>query len=140
MKFLIDECLSLDLVEIARSRGFGSSTHVVRLGLQLEKDRTIVRRAVEDDCVLVTNNTTDFVSLVDREDIHAGLVCLNVARGLMDLRVQKDLFEAALDELRSKEPINEVVEIGMTADRRITIDRYTRPDGAVRRGRRRGEP
>ena len=140
MKFLIDECLSPDLVGIARSRGFGASAHVVRLGLQSKEDWAIVRRAVEDGYVLVTNNTTDFVSLVDREDIHAGLVCLNVAHGLMDLRVQKDLFEAALDELRSKEPVNEVVEIGMTADRRITIDRYTRPDGAVRRGRRRGEP
>ena len=138
MKFLIDECLSPDLVEIARSRGFGSSTHVVRLGLQSKEDWAIVRRAVEDGYVLVTNNTTDFVSLVDREDIHAGLVCLNVAHGLMDLRAQKDLFKAVPDELRSKEPVNEVVD--MTADRRITIDRYTRPDGAVRRGRRRGEP
>ena len=140
MKFLIDECLSPDLVEIARGRGFGSSTHVVWLGLRSKKDWTIVRRAVEEGYVLVTNNTTDFVSLVGREDIHAGLVCLNVARGLMEWRVQKDLFEAALNELKDEEPTNEVVEVGMTADRRITIDRYTRPDGdAVRRGRERGE-
>ena len=91
--------------------------------------------------MLVTNNTTDFVSLVGREGIHSGLVCLNVAHGLMDLRVQKDLFKVVLNELKGEEPINEVVEIGMTADRGITIDRYTRPGGvAVRRGRVRGEP
>jgi hypothetical protein len=28
LKFLVDECLSLDLVEVARSRGFPESSHV----------------------------------------------------------------------------------------------------------------
>jgi hypothetical protein len=34
MKFLIDddECLSLDLVEVARGRGFVESSHVVWMG------------------------------------------------------------------------------------------------------------
>jgi hypothetical protein len=31
VKFLIDECLSLDLVDVARDRGFTQSSHVVWL-------------------------------------------------------------------------------------------------------------
>ena len=46
---------------------------------------------------LVTNDTTDFTSLLRREKVHAGLVCLNVAPGLMSLDVQKRLFALALD-------------------------------------------
>ncbi len=127
MKFLIDECLSPDLVEIARDRGFPSSTHVTWLGLRSKTDWTIVQRAVADGYVLVTNNTTDFTSLLGREDVHAGLVCLNVAPGFMNLCVQKTLFEIALDRLAHEEPVNEVVEISRTADAQVRIDRYAWP-------------
>ncbi len=34
VKFLIDECLSLDLVDLARDRGFTQSSHVVWLAKQ----------------------------------------------------------------------------------------------------------
>lgn len=37
-KFLVDECLSLDLVEVARSRGFAESSHVVWMGKAGWKD------------------------------------------------------------------------------------------------------
>lgn len=127
MKFLIDECLSPDLVAIARDRGFSLSTHVTWLGLRSKKDWTIVRRAVEDGYVLVTNNSTDFTSLVGREDVHSGLVCLNVAPGLMSLRVQRALFELALDQLADDEPVNDVIEVTLTTDRKVSIDRYAWP-------------
>jgi predicted nuclease of predicted toxin-antitoxin system len=64
VKFLIDECLSPELVGIARKRGHGESTHVAWLGMRSRKDWTIVRRAIDDGYVLVTNNTTDFRSLL----------------------------------------------------------------------------
>ena len=89
MKFLVDECLSSDLAKIARDKGYPLSTHVIWLGLRSERDWTIMRRAVEDDYVLVTNNTSDFTALVAREDIHAGLVCLNITPKLMNLDAQK---------------------------------------------------
>lgn len=100
--------------------------HVNWLGLTSRKDWTIVRRAIEDGYVLVTNNSTDFTLLVGRQDVHAGLVCLNVPPGLMSREVQKGLFEHVLDELAGKEPINEVVEIVLTVDRTVRIDRYIR--------------
>ena len=103
MRFLIDECLSPDLVAIARNRGFSQSMHVTWLGLTSKKDWAIVKRAVQDRYVLVTNNTIDFTSLVGCEKVHSGLVCLNVAPGFMNLEVQKRLFKYALDQLKEKE-------------------------------------
>jgi predicted nuclease of predicted toxin-antitoxin system len=127
VKFLIDECLTPDLVAIARARGYGESTHVTWLGLRSRKDWSITRRAINDRHVLVTNNTTDFMSLLRREKVHAGLVCLNVAHGLMSLDVQKWLFALALDRLCDSEPINEMLEIALMDDRSVRIERYDLP-------------
>ncbi len=127
MKFLVDECLSPNLVTIARDRGFSQSTHVTWLGLTSKKDWAIVRRAVVDGYVLVMNNTADFTSLMGREDVHGGLVCLNAAYGLISLDVQKRLFEHALDQLGNDEPVNEVLEITLTADQMVRTDRYALP-------------
>ena len=127
MKFLVDECLSPDLVAIARARGHGESTHVTWLGLRSRKDWSIVRRAISDGYVLVTNNTTDFMSLHRREKVHAGLVCLNVVHGLMSLDVQKRLFALALDRLGDSEPINELLEIALMEDRSVRIEHYDLP-------------
>ena len=127
MKFLVDECLSPDLVALARKRGHGESTHVTWLGLRSRTDWFIVRRAIDDGYVLVTNNMADFTSLLGRQRVHAGLVCLNVAPGLMSLDVQKRLFALALDRLGDNEPINELLEITLTADRSVRIERYDLP-------------
>lgn len=127
MKFLIDECLSPVLARIARDRGFPLSTHVTWLGLRSKSDWVIVRRAVQDGYVLVTNNTADFTPLIHREDIHAGLICLKVAPGLMNQAVQEILFEVALDRLAGEEPINDVIEITLTVDRSIEIEQNTQP-------------
>jgi hypothetical protein len=87
----------------------------------------IVRRAIDDGYVLVTNNATDFTSLLRREKVHAGLVCLNVAPGLMSLDVQKRLFALALDRLGDSEPMNELLEITLMENRSVRIERYDLP-------------
>jgi predicted nuclease of predicted toxin-antitoxin system len=127
VKFLIDECLSPALAFVARERGYVESTHVTWLGLRSRTDRLLVRRAVNEDYVLVTNNTTDFTVLIGREDVHPGLVCLNVAPGLMSLGVQKQLFALALDRLRDNEPINEVLEVTLLEDQSVNVERYDLP-------------
>jgi predicted nuclease of predicted toxin-antitoxin system len=127
VKFLIDECLSPELVALAHACGHGESTHVTWLGLRSRKDWSIVRRAVDDGYVLVTNDTTDFTGLLGREDVHAGLVCLNVAPGLMSLDVQRRLFALALDRLGDVEPINELLEITLLEDRSVRVERYDLP-------------
>ena len=126
MKFLIDECLSPDLVAIAQTQGY-HATHVTRLGLASKQDWTLVRRAVEDEYVIVTNNAADFTSLVGREEVHAGLVCFYIAPTRMSLETQKQLFEYALKQLQEKEPINEVLEVTLTADGTVHAARYEWP-------------
>jgi len=127
VKFLIDECLSPELVALARKRGHAGSTHVTWLGMRSRKDWWIVRRAIDAGYVLVTNNTTDFATLLGREDVHAGLVCLNVAPGLMSLDVQGRLFALALDRLGDIEPINELLDITLQSDRTVRVERYDLP-------------
>ncbi len=129
MKFLVDECLSPELVALARVQGFHESTHVTWLGMRSRQDWTIVRRAIENGIVLVTNNTVDFTALYGREEIHAGLVCLNVAPGLMSLDVQKALFRPALDRLGGAEPVNEALEVTLALGGEVTVERYGLPRG-----------
>jgi len=88
-----------------------------------------VRRAVNDGYVLVTSNSIDFTSLLGREEVHAGLICLNVAPGLMTLDIQKRLFVLALDRLGNTEPINEVLEVTLREDRSVQIDRHDLSSG-----------
>jgi predicted nuclease of predicted toxin-antitoxin system len=127
VKFLIDECLSPELVRLAHERGHGESSHITWLGLRSRKDWSIVRRAVDAGYVLVTNDTFDFKSLISRESIHPGLVCLDVAPGLMSLEVQRRLFALALDHLGDAEPVNEVLQVTLLKDQSIRIDRYDLP-------------
>ena len=89
-----------------------------------------MRRAIADGYVLVTNNTTNFRTLLRHETIHAGLVCLNVAPGLMSLDVQKRLFALALDRLGDREPVNELLEITLDEHKAVHVERYDFPKDA----------
>ena len=60
VKFLIDECLSLDLVAVARGRGFVESSHVVWMGKAGWKDWELKPFILEGDWTLVTRNSVDF--------------------------------------------------------------------------------
>lgn len=96
---------------MARDWGYHESTHVNWLGLSSKTDWTIVKRAVKDGYIVVTNNTENFRALVRREELHAGLVCLNFPAGSMNLDIQKYLFSHALEHLDDSEPLNEVLEV-----------------------------
>ncbi len=124
MKFLIDECLSPTLAAIARKQGFPESTHVNWIGLRSRKDWLLVRRAIRDGFVLVTNDAVDFTSLMERERGHPGLVCINVAHGLMSLDVQTKLFEHALAKLAEVDLADQVLEVTLTPDRTVRVGRY----------------
>jgi hypothetical protein len=80
-----------------------------------------------DGYVLATNNATDFRSLLRREKIHAGLVCINVAPGLMSLAIQKRLFALALDRLGDDEPVNQVLEITLDEHKAVHVERFDFP-------------
>ncbi len=129
MKFLIDECLSPTLVVMAHERDFPESTHVTWIGLRSRQDWALVRRAVEDDYVLVTHDSADFTALMEHEPYHPELVCMNVAHGLMSLDVQQRLFGYAMTLIADVDLTGQIVEITLTAERKVEIDKF--PSGAA---------
>lgn len=136
LKFLIDECLSPKLVELAISRGFVASSHVVWIGKAGLKDWELKKIIVDDDWTFVTNNSADFRGPSDEPGtagqyadvfLHAGLICLN-SDARMNQAVQIDLFAFALDELGAESPlINEVFEVDLDRNGLKQYRRYSLP-------------
>ena len=113
MRFLIDECLTVELVAVAADAGY-EAYHVARVGRAGWKDPQVMRYAREGDFVLVTNNAADFRRLYTAEPLHAGLVILVPA---VSLEIQRLLFKVVLDHLVvSGEPINQVLEIDLDGE------------------------
>lgn len=116
MKFLIDECLTPKLSDIANSRQYGA-TNIRALGMLGVKDWKIVPILIQEDYVLVTHNSKDFRGLngkdgkpgyLTKEAIHPGLICLNAYNSAknkaipMTKELQNKLFTIALDEIRNQ--------------------------------------
>jgi hypothetical protein len=139
MKFLVDECLSPELVKLAHDRGHGESSHVVWRHLQGKKDWELKPFILDGDWTFVTRNSIDFRGPSSRPgsrgqyagvEIHAGLVCLNGPDG-MDLDVQIEMFEQALDEIAGNEDlVNQVLEITLEDGEEFHILRYRLPTGS----------
>ena len=138
LKFLIDECLSLDLLELAKQRGFTQSSHVAWLGKAGWKDWQSRPFIVDGDWTFVTRDSIDFRGPAEHPGtrgqyadvaIHAGLVCIN-GPAAMNLELQCKLFSAALDEIGNVDQlVNEVVEVDLeTPEAEIMIRRYTLPE------------
>lgn len=138
VKFLIDECLSLDLVAVAQGRGFVESSHVVWMGKAGWKDWDLKPFILEGDWTLVTRNSVDFRGHADNPGasgqfadvpLHAGLVCINGPDG-MNAEVQCELFEAVLEEIGdAQQLVNEVIEVDLESlDGEFTIHRYPMPE------------
>lgn len=134
MKFLIDECLGLPLVQIAVDAGYAESSHVVWQGKAGWKDWSLVPFIVDGAWTFVTRNAYDFrgpaakpgpPGLLAGAEIHAGLVCLVDA--VMDLDTQAELFEAALDLIGPEgHLINQVLEVWIEGSE-IVHRRYGMP-------------
>ena len=75
----------------------------------------------------MTNNSKDFVRRIERLEIHAGLVCLDMPDQRKSRTLQVRLFEHALEEIGGVEPLNEVVVIALVGDE-IAIERFWLPD------------
>jgi len=123
MRFLIDECLSIDLVLIASAAGH-EAQHVAHVGKAGWKDWNVARYACTGDFVLVTNNAVDFRRLYATIPLHAGLVIIipNVNRVMQQL-----LFRGALVELATLgEPINRLLEVDIDGED-VTFTLYDLP-------------
>ena len=137
MKLLIDECLSTELTKRAQQRGHDEASHVTWIGKSGWKDWELKKVILDGDWTFVTKNTVDFRGPKDvpgsrgqyaNVAIHAGLICLNGPPG-MDLDLQLELLEVALDELdRDDDLLNQVLEVTLEdPDEEIEIRRYRPP-------------
>jgi predicted nuclease of predicted toxin-antitoxin system len=123
VRFLIDECLSLHLVGVARHAGHDAQ-HVAHIGRAGWKDWNVVRHAGDGDFVLVTNNASDFRRLYAAQPLHAGLIILIPVVGRA---LQHKMFQAALDELALiGEPVNRVLEVDLDGED-VTLASYELP-------------
>jgi predicted nuclease of predicted toxin-antitoxin system len=123
MRFLIDECLTIDLVSIAGQAGH-EAQHVAHVGKAGWKDWSVIRYAAEGDFVLVTNNASDFRKLYATQPLHAGLVIIIPSVNRVE---QRRLFHGVLDELsRFGELINWVIEVDVEGNE-MTCNFYELP-------------
>ena len=139
MKFLIDECLSAELVRLAIVRGHAQSSHVLWIGKAGFKDWNLLPVILAGDWTFVTRNAYDFrgppgapgsKGQYSKTTLHAGLVCLNAPADGFDLDTQRELFAIALDEIdRQPDLTNQVLEITLASaqDDTTTTTRYDLP-------------
>jgi Domain of unknown function (DUF5615) len=134
-KFLIDECLSPELVDLAINAGHYESSCVRNRGWLGLKDHELIERVVADNFVLVTQNATDFRGGGPgalggehaRQPIHAGLVCLDSFHGL-DLDRQRELFTEAIAQAELEgDLVNKALEVFELEDGSIEVDIYDIP-------------
>ena len=120
---------------MAVEAGHVESTCLRDRGLLARSDWDLIDVIVTNDYTLVTRNAVDFRGsgadepggLHARVDIHAGLVCLDSARGF-DLDRQRELFRIALQEIDLlPDLVNQALEVyeGQTGEIRVT--RYAIP-------------
>jgi predicted nuclease of predicted toxin-antitoxin system len=125
IRFLIDECLTPELLAEAYARGF-EAHHVNTLGLRKASDRALMVQIVGGGFTFVTNNRRDFLRLYHIIDVHAGLLVI-VPSVAIDR--QAELFNAALDAIiaAGSDLTGELVEVA--SDGTVTITRYPAPGG-----------
>ena len=108
IKFLIDECLTPDLVDVARARWI-EAEHIARIGRASSPDWRIVELALDGDYALVTNNARDFRRFYKGLEIHPGLLIL-LPQGRYQQQIA--LFRKVLDHIDTHPDIvNQLVEV-----------------------------
>lgn len=125
IRFLIDECLTPELLAEAYVRGF-EAHHVNTMGLRKASDRALMVQIVGGDFTFVTNNRRDFLRLYHVIDVHAGLLIIIPS---VDIDRQAELFNAALDAIAAAgdDVTGELVEVAI--DGTVIISRYPAPGG-----------
>ena len=134
-RLFIDECLSLELAEMAKAAGFSESTCSRDRGQLGLSDRLLVDLVASGDYTLVTHNARDFRGggarnpggLYSQQAIHAGLVCLSSCYP-MNLARQRELFGYVLQELHhTPDLVNQALEIFESETGEIVMTVYAIP-------------
>jgi len=123
VKLLIDECLHTSLVEVAHAAGHVAA-HVNYLGLGSSKDWQLIATIRAQDYTFVTNNRSDFLALLAREALHAGMII--IVPSVTPVR-QRELFNAALEHIGARDLTNTVVEVEYAGNRIMCLE-YALPE------------
>ena len=120
INFLIDECLSFRLVDVAVKYKYSGSTHVNWRGMRGSPDHKVMKFVLAEDWTFVTTNIRDFRPDLNNAstrpcysgiELHAGLVCVHLPFG-SDLEIQLLYFEEVLGFLRKFDDlVNKIVDI-----------------------------
>lgn len=118
IQFLIDECLSPKLVEVATRFGYVAH-HVQYRQWKSRKDDALLAYIRAEDLTIVTNNWKDFEPMLRREEVHPGAVVLpNVPR-----QAQIAGFELALRAITAVDPpldmVNTVIDVSESGEVRV---------------------
>lgn len=136
LRFLIDECLSLELVTMAHNRGFAAD-HVAHLGLASSQDHELMPIIIKRNYTLVTSNSMDFRGNAVKPgakghyspyDIHAGLICINPGpRGTRKIHV--DGFDVALNEIQKNglDMVSTLLEVTWDQESKTFSTRMSHP-------------
>ena len=76
MRLFIDECLSPSLAIRLNETGTHDAIHPLHVGRRRARDDTVLARCIDEDRVVVTENGRDFRILVERTELHPGLIIL----------------------------------------------------------------
>jgi predicted nuclease of predicted toxin-antitoxin system len=122
--FLVDENLSPHLTRTAQAFGH-PAFHINHRGWSSLPDPDVLRRVLDEDLTLVTNNWDDFRPMLARAAVHAGIVVIlpNVRR-----ERQVELFAAALSAIRDHDPPLDMVNTVLEVDEAERVVRYSLPD------------
>lgn len=124
---LVDECLSVALVAVAKARGF-PAIHVAHVGKGGWQDWNLVPFALDNDYVLATNNRRHFLREYLKHEVHNGLIIVvpNVERDH-----QIALFGLALDAVAAldADATNRVVEV--LVDGSVHVRAWTSQDHEI---------
>ena len=137
-RFLIDECLSVELAGLAWERGYQAS-HLRDFGLLQRKDSQLASIIFKDDWCFVTKNARDFRGPDDAKgssgeyagvDLHAGLVCIQGPPEGFTKAEQLEAFAVALNQIEQhgSDATNLLVEVVWAADGIAYEVASSRPD------------
>ena len=76
MQFFIDECLSPQIAARLNESGAHAAVHPRDIGRRGDPDHVVLRNAIAEDRIIVTENARDFRGLVGKEELHPGPIIL----------------------------------------------------------------
>jgi len=124
VRFFVDECLSPALARRLNDAGF-DAFHPLDIGRRGEFDHTVLRRCVEEDRILITQNAHDFRGLIGHLDMHPGLVILPSISRAGALRLLESILHRLAQQADPRDYMfNRVIEV--SEDGAITV--YKLPD------------